>query len=58
VADDAEVEVVPVELVLLLPQAAITRHAVITVSASNSRDACRRILVVVFTGGSCSSFRW
>jgi hypothetical protein len=50
VADDAEVEVVPVELVLLLPQAAITRHAVIAVSTSNSRNACRRILVVVFTG--------
>jgi hypothetical protein len=55
VADDAEVEVVLVELAVLLPQAAITRDTVIAVNRSNSRDARRRILVVVCTG-SLSSF--
>jgi hypothetical protein len=51
-ADDAEVEVVLVELVLLLPQAAITRHAVIAADTSNIRIARRRTLVVGLTGGS------
>jgi hypothetical protein len=61
VVDDAEVEVevevevVLVELAVLLPQAAITRDTVIAVNRSNSRDARRRILVVVCTG-SLSSF--